>query len=78
MEILKGDKMIEKLSIFHNVECDFYDMFKNVKVLPIPKVSYTQKFLAQKKQKGVIFMEDMSDQMKILGAFGSLNVFQVE
>lgn len=69
--------MIEKLAFFHNVECDFYEIFKKFDCLPIPKVSFTQKFLIKEKQIGAIFMEDMSKTMANLGIFNGMNIFQV-
>lgn len=69
--------MAQKLIVFHNSECDFYEIFKNVEDLPLPKVYYVQKCIVEKKQTGVIFMEDLSEKMDMLDFFQTMNVHQV-
>uniref|UniRef100_A0A914D8M6 Uncharacterized protein n=1 Tax=Acrobeloides nanus TaxID=290746 RepID=A0A914D8M6_9BILA len=76
--MMQDGKLDEKLAQIHNVECDFYGIFKDIKGLPMARVMYTQKFLPQENRIGVIFMEDLSGKMDILGIFGSLNVHQIK
>lgn len=68
------ESMLEKL---HNVECDFYELFKDVENFPTPKIVYTQKSLKKEKQFGVIIMEDLSETAQTLGIFVTLQTFQV-
>jgi hypothetical protein len=70
-------KMVDKLAKFHNVECDFYELFKGNKELPLPKVYYTQKVFPKEKKMGIIIMEDFSEEGQTLGIFATLHVFQV-
>jgi hypothetical protein len=69
--------MMDNLAKFHNTECDFYEIFKEINNFPMPKVIYTQKFYPREKQLGVIIMEDLSEQGQTLNFFGTLHVFQV-
>uniref|UniRef100_A0A914BXX2 CHK kinase-like domain-containing protein n=1 Tax=Acrobeloides nanus TaxID=290746 RepID=A0A914BXX2_9BILA len=71
-------KMTDQLSKFHNVECDFYALFKGNTELPMPKVYYTQKFYPKEKQMGIIIMEDLSEKGQTLGIYATLHAFQIK
>ncbi|TKR67166.1 hypothetical protein L596_023359 [Steinernema carpocapsae] len=61
----------------HNRECDFYQKFApNVKI-PVPKIYALVKYDIEKKQRGVLLMENLSDRAAFISADKSLNEEQL-
>ncbi|KAI6183591.1 putative oxidoreductase dhs-27 [Aphelenchoides bicaudatus] len=62
----------------HNRECQFYENFgKTLHDYPMPDVYYTQQFVKDSDQIGLILMENLGDKCEILGIGRAVNSAQI-
>uniref|UniRef100_A0A914CAN8 CHK kinase-like domain-containing protein n=1 Tax=Acrobeloides nanus TaxID=290746 RepID=A0A914CAN8_9BILA len=69
---------VDNMANMHNSECEFYAIFREVKVLPLPKIYYLSKVDVEKKQRGMILMEHLGNEGVVLNIFTSLNEEQIK
>lgn len=61
---------LDKILTIHNVECDAYDLIKDIKNFPLPEIYYVEK--ANENTNGIIMMEDLSEECTVMGSLRSV------